>query len=119
MAENLELIAEGLIAREGSARGVVRRYPSSFKLDQKTPYILVAKYTTPDLSPMFYGALGIITDEGGRYCHAAIIARELNIPCIVGTKKATKLLSDFDEVFIDATGDRGRVYKIIKGNKGR
>ncbi|MBU4375310.1 hypothetical protein KKH38_02310, partial [Patescibacteria group bacterium] len=56
----------------------------------------------------------IITDDGGITCHAAIIARELGIPCIIGTKIATKVLKDGDFVEVDA--ERG-IVKILKKNK--
>ena len=55
-------------------------------------------------------ASAIITDEGGLSCHAAIVARELGIPCIIGTKIATKVLKDGDRVEVDA--DKGIVKKI-------
>jgi len=56
-------------------------------------------------------AVAVITDEGGITCHAAIVSRELKIPCIVGTKIATRVLKDGDKVEVDA--DKG-VVKIIK-----
>jgi len=48
-------------------------------------------------------ASAIVTDEGGRACHAAIISRELGIPCVVGTEKATKLLKSGEEITVDCT----------------
>ena len=63
--------------------------------------ILVAGQTRPLLMPAIRKAKAIITDEGGLLCHAAIISRELRIPCIIGTKIATKILNDGDEVEID------------------
>jgi phosphohistidine swiveling domain-containing protein len=73
--------------------------------------ILVSVATTPDLLPAMKRSRAIITDEGGITCHAAIVARELKIPCIVGVKNATKILSDGDEVLVDA--NKG-IIKIIK-----
>lgn len=64
--------------------------------------ILVASMTTPDFLPAMKKASAIITDEGGITAHAAIVARELKIPCIVGTKIATKVLSDLDLVEVNA-----------------
>lgn len=55
-------------------------------------------------------AAAFVTDEGGILCHAAIIAREMNKPCVIGTEKATKFFSDGDLVEVDAT--HGRVRKI-------
>lgn len=71
--------------------------------------IMVTKMTSPDMVPAMERAAGIITDEGGMTCHAAIVSRELGTPCIVGSKKATKILKDGDIVTID--GAKGTVYK--------
>ncbi len=64
--------------------------------------IMVSSMTTPDYTVAFSRAAGFITDEGGISCHASIIARELSVPCIVGTKNATTLLCDGDTVILDA-----------------
>ena len=64
--------------------------------------ILVAGMTRPEYVPLMKKAAGIITDEGGITCHAAIVSRELKIPCVIGTKIATKLLKDGDVVEVDA-----------------
>lgn len=72
---------------------------------------MVCVMTLPDYVSAMKLAKAIITDEGGITCHAAIISRELGIPCIVGTKIATKILKDGDLVEVDA--DRG-IIKIIK-----
>ena len=58
--------------------------------------------TTPDFVPAMGKAAAIVTDEGGITCHAAIISRELGIPCIVGTRIATKVLRDDDYVEVNA-----------------
>ncbi|KKQ28180.1 MAG: Phosphoenolpyruvate synthase/pyruvate phosphate dikinase [Candidatus Magasanikbacteria bacterium GW2011_GWC2_37_14] len=65
--------------------------------------ILVACMTQPEFLPAMKKAKAVITDEGGLTCHAAIIARELNIPCVIGTKIATKVLKDGDIVEVDAS----------------
>ena len=72
--------------------------------------ILVASMTMPQYIPAMEKAAGFITDEGGITCHAAIIARELDVPCIVGTKNATKLLKDGDKVELDAI--KGIIKKL-------
>jgi pyruvate,water dikinase len=73
--------------------------------------VLVAPMTDPDWEPVLKKAAAVVTDEGGRTCHAAIVARELGIPCVVGTVKATQVLSDGQEVTIScAEGDDGKVY---------
>ena len=73
--------------------------------------VLVVSMTTPDFMPVIRLAGAIITDEGGITCHAAIIARELGVPCIIGTKIATKVLKDGDIVEVDATN--GVVRRIV------
>jgi phosphoenolpyruvate synthase/pyruvate phosphate dikinase len=73
--------------------------------------ILVAIQTTPHFIPYMKKTKAIITDEGGLICHAAIIAREFKIPCIVGTKIATKVIKDGD--FIEVDANKG-IIKIIR-----
>ena len=73
--------------------------------------ILVTKMTDPDWVPIMRIASAIVTDEGGRTCHAAIIGRELGIPAIVGTGSATKVLKTGQEVTVDCTsGSVGRIF---------
>jgi len=71
--------------------------------------------TRPDFMPLVNKSAAIITDEGGLACHAAIISRELKIPCIVGTKTATRVLRNGDLVEVDA--NKGIVRLIKKINK--
>lgn len=71
---------------------------------------LVATMTTPDYILAMQKAAGFITDEGGVTCHAAIVAREMNKPCIIGTKNATRVLRDGDLVEVDM--ERGTIKKI-------
>ena len=70
--------------------------------------IVVALQTTPHYTPHIHKIKGIITDEGGITCHAAIVSRELGIPCIVGTQNATKLIKTGDRIKMDL-----RTGKII------
>ena len=70
--------------------------------------VLVAEMTTPDFIPAMKRAAAIVTDRGGRTAHAAIVSRELGIPCVVGAEKATTFLRDGEIVSVD--GSRGRVY---------
>ena len=65
--------------------------------------ILVAPMTSPDLVPVFKDVAAIVTDEGGITSHAALIAREMKIPCIVGTSYATKILKTGMQLLVDAT----------------
>src|SRR3970282_1600078 len=71
--------------------------------------ILVAQMTTPDFVPAMKRAAAIVTDKGGRTCHAAIVSRELGVPCVVGTDKAKAMLQQGQLVTVD--GARGRVYE--------
>ncbi len=103
---------KGETASPGMAKGEVRILLLKDQLsDLKEGEILVTTMTTPDFVPAMKKAAAIITDEGGITCHAAIISREMNKPCIIGTKIATKVLYDGDEVEVDAT--KG-VVRIIK-----
>jgi len=73
--------------------------------------ILVTKMTDPDWTSAMALASAILTDEGGRTCHSAIIARELGIPAIVGTKKATRILKTGEEITLDCSSSQeGKVY---------
>lgn len=73
--------------------------------------VLVTEMTDPDWEPIMKIASAIVTDKGGRTSHAAIVSRELGIPCIVGSEKATKVLKKGVEVTVDcASSDIGRVY---------
>ena len=72
--------------------------------------ILLVSNTTPDFMPAISKAAAIITNEGGLTCHAAIVSRELKIPCIVGTKIATQVLKDGDMVEVDAS--KGIIKKL-------
>ncbi len=74
--------------------------------------ILVSVATNPELVPAIKKAAAIVTDIGGITCHAAIISRELGIPCVVGTKVATKVLKDGD--IIDVSATHGKVDIIQK-----
>ncbi|MBL4588244.1 phosphoenolpyruvate synthase, partial [Candidatus Babeliales bacterium] len=74
--------------------------------------ILVTNITDPNWEPLMKKAVGIITNQGGRTCHAAIVSRELNIPAIVGTLDGTKKIEDGEEITIDCSqGSVGYVYK--------
>ncbi len=78
--------------------------------------VLVADMTDPDWEPIMKRASAIVTNRGGRTCHAAIIARELGIPAVVGTGTATADIADGDEVTVScAEGDTGYVYRGILG----
>ncbi|NPA38848.1 MAG: phosphoenolpyruvate synthase [Thermodesulfobacteria bacterium] len=74
--------------------------------------VLVTDMTDPDWEPIMKKASAIVTDRGGRTCHAAIVSRELGIPCIVGTEKATQLIKTGEEITVDCSqGEEGRVLE--------
>lgn len=75
--------------------------------------ILVTKMTDPDWVPIMKKVSGIITDQGGRTCHTAIVSRELGIPAILGTGNATKLLKDGSQITLDCS--QGQIGKIYEG----
>ena len=111
---DLEVLIKGLGASPGLASGTVKVILSLDELDKvQEGDVMVTTMTTPDMVPAMKRANGIVTDEGGVTCHAAIISRELGIPCVVGTGDATTTLKENDEVTAD--GKKGLVYKgIIK-----
>jgi pyruvate,water dikinase len=104
-----QAILTGVAASPGIAVGKVRIVPNASQLDKvQNGDILVAEMTTPDFVPAMKRAVGIVTDRGGRTAHAAIVSRELGIPCVVGTEVATKTLKDGQEITVDGSG--GQVY---------
>lgn len=112
-ADSAEVLAEGRSIGQRIGSGPVRVLRSIRDMDtMDTGDVLVAEITDPDWEPVMKRASAIITERGGRTCHAAIIARELGIPAIVGTGDATSVLPDGDEVTVScAEGDTGRVYR--------
>ncbi len=104
-------IITGIVGNAGVVSGTVRVILNPRLVKKlKKGTILVTGMTTPDFIPLMRVAAAIVTDEGGVTCHAAIVARELGIPCVIGAKIATKLLKDGDRVEVDAT--RGIVKRI-------
>jgi len=102
---------KGVCASKGKVKGTVRIVLGLSHFGKfKKGDILVTHMTRPEHIPLLKKASAIITDEGGVTCHAAIISRELNIPCVIGTKIASKILKDGDKVEIDA--DKGIIKKI-------
>lgn len=105
-------ILKGFSAFKGKVKGPVRvvTRKDDFKKISNGD-ILVAHMTTVDYAPYLHKVLAIITDEGGILSHAAVIAREMKKPCVIGTKVATKVLKDGDYIEVDA--NKG-VVKILK-----
>ncbi|PWW24161.1 phosphoenolpyruvate synthase [Geodermatophilus normandii] len=105
-------LVEGRAIGQKIGAGPVRVLSDIEQMDAFTAGdVLVADMTDPDWEPIMKRASAIVTNRGGRTCHAAIIARELGIPAVVGTGTATRLLTDGDPVTVScAEGDTGVVY---------
>ncbi len=111
-SEQLKALVKGLGASPGLASGRVKNIKDIGELDRiKEGDILVTVMTNPDMVPAMRRAAAVVTDEGGRTCHAAIVSRELGIPCIVGAKNGSEYLNEGMEVTVDST--RGVVYEGI------
>ncbi|MDE2566733.1 MAG: phosphoenolpyruvate synthase [Burkholderiales bacterium] len=106
------VLAEGRAIGQKIGTGPVRRVQSTAEMDQVQPGdILVTDMTDPNWEPVMKRAGAIVTNRGGRTCHAAIIARELGIPAVVGCGNATETLHDGNLVTVScAEGDTGYVY---------
>jgi phosphohistidine swiveling domain-containing protein len=109
---------KGIVAKKGKAKGKVVIAPMLTNIEEINKVIskmeqgdiLVAHSTTPELMTLIDKAAAIVTDQGGMLSHAAVISREFNIPCVIGTKIATKVLKDGDKVEVDA--ENGIVTKL-------
>ncbi len=108
-----EILARGYAIGTRIAVGKARYIHDVAHLHEFQPgEVLVADTTTPDWEPVMKQAAAIVTNHGGRTCHAAIIARELNIPAVVGCGDATEHIPDGETVTVScAGGDEGRVYR--------
>jgi pyruvate,water dikinase len=108
-----EVLTEGRSVGEKVASGVAKRIDHLEHLSDFQPgQVLVADITTPDWEPIMKIAAAIVTNRGGRTCHAAIIARELGIPAVVGAGDATTSVPDGEVVTVSCVeGDSGRVYR--------
>lgn len=107
---DMALLLTGAPASPGVKSGPVKILQSAKEIGRIVPGdVLVAKQTNPDYVPAMKKASAIVTDSGGRTSHAAIVSRELGIPCVVGTTDATKKLKDKE--IITVNGTEGKVYK--------
>jgi pyruvate,water dikinase len=108
--KKLEMILTGAPASPGIKTGPVKILKSAKEIGKIVPGdVLVATQTNPDYVPAMKKACAIITDKGGRTSHAAIVSRELGIPAVVGTERATKILKTGEVVTVN--GAQGKVYK--------
>lgn len=110
-----KVIASGESIGQKIAAGKVRLIKNVKELSRfQAGEVLVTEMTDPDWEPVMKKAAAIITDSGGRTCHAAIVSRELGVPAIVGTKNASKTLKTGQEVTVSCSeGETGRVYQGI------
>ena len=107
-----EVLAEGRSIGQRIGQGTARVIKDISEMHKVQPGdVLVSDMTDPDWEPVMKRASAIVTNRGGRTCHAAIIARELGIPAVVGCGDATKLIHDGDEITVScAEGDTGFIY---------
>ena len=103
-------ILEGLGASPGVGVGVVKIIDSTSELSKiKKGDVMVTKMTNPDMVVSMQKSVAIVTDEGGMTSHASIVSREMGIPCVVGTRKATSVLKDGMKITVD--GLTGRIFE--------
>ena len=113
LKEQGRVLLEGRSVGHKISSGTVRVITSLQQMDQvQEGDVLVTDMTDPDWEPVMKRARAIVTNRGGRTCHAAIIARELGIPAVVGCSHATELLKNGQQVTVScAEGDTGRIYE--------
>lgn len=108
-------VVKGKCACPGSAKGIVKLVLSPADMHKmKKGDVLVSNATDPNVVPAMKKASAIITNTGGITCHAAIVSRELGIPCVIGTRVATEVLKDGDVVEVDANAGIVKVIERFK-----
>ncbi|MCD6590257.1 phosphoenolpyruvate synthase [Candidatus Woesearchaeota archaeon] len=110
---NARIIVKGRSVGDKIGQGVARVIRDVSRINEFKPgEVLVTEMTDPDWEPIMKIASAIITEKGGRTCHAAIVARELGIPAVVGAENATRLISTGQEITVDCSkGEEGYVYE--------
>lgn len=113
LKEKSKVLCEGMSVGSKIGTGIVSIIKDPSEIDSFVPgSVLVTEMTDPDWNPIMKKASSIITNKGGRTCHAAIVSRELGIPCVVGTVNATEVLKNGQEVTVDcSSGEKGYVYE--------
>jgi pyruvate,water dikinase len=113
LGERARVLARGRAVGSSIGAGAARVVRTKHELAAFRPgEVLVAEMTDPDWEPVLRRAAAIATDRGGRACHAAIVARELGLPCVVGAGTVTRSVRDGQNVTVScAEGDEGRVYE--------
>lgn len=115
LKEKGRVLVQGKSVGEKIGAGPINVISSVREIDKfKKGEILVTQMTDPDWEPIMKIAAGIVTDRGGRTCHAAIISRELGVPCVVGTGNGSEILKDYRSATVCcAEGETGLVYEGI------
>lgn len=110
-----QILTQGIAVGKKIGQGKAKILKSASQITQfQKGEVLVTEITDPDWEPIMKIASAIVTDKGGRTSHAAIVSRELGIPCIVGTTNATSVLKDKMEITVDcSSGEIGKIYKGI------
>lgn len=113
LSQTGDILISGRAIGQGIGSGKVRVVANAGQMNRVQPGdVLVTDMTDPDWEPVMKRAAAIVTNRGGRTCHAAIIARELGVPAVVGCGDATQLLAEVEEVTVScAEGDTGQVYR--------
>ncbi|MCK5589848.1 MAG: phosphoenolpyruvate synthase [Dehalococcoidales bacterium] len=112
LEEEGRLLIEGEAVGMKIGQGEVNVIEDPRQIDKfKHGQVLVTDMTDPDWEPIMKIAGAIVTNKGGRTCHAAIVSRELGVPCVIGTGDGSKVLRDVKEITVDCSGGQGRIYE--------
>jgi pyruvate,water dikinase len=112
LEEEGKLLLKGEAVGTKIGQGEVKVIESSNEIHKfKSGQVLVTDMTDPDWQPIMKVASAIVTNKGGRTCHAAIVSRELGVPCVISTGKGTEVLKEIKEVTIDCSQGEGRIYE--------
>ncbi|RLF27435.1 MAG: phosphoenolpyruvate synthase, partial [Thermoplasmata archaeon] len=111
LEEKSDILAEGEAVGSKIGQGEVNVIRDAKEISKfRKGQVLVTEMTDPDWEPIMKVAAAIVTNSGGRTCHAAIISRELGIPCVIGTGNATEVLKSGQKVTVDCSEGVGRIY---------
>jgi pyruvate,water dikinase len=112
LEEEGRLLLTGEAVGTKIGQGEVNILESSSEIHKfKKGQVLVTDMTDPDWEPIMKAASGIVTNKGGRTCHAAIVSRELGVPCVISTGKGTEVLKEVKQVTVDCSQGEGRIYE--------
>jgi len=112
LEEKGKLLLKGEAVGTKIGQGEVKVIEDSSEIEKfKSGQVLVTDMTDPDWQPIMKIASAIVTNKGGRTCHAAIVSRELGVPCVISTGKGTEVLKEIKEVTIDCSQGEGRIYE--------